>query len=294
MNCTLLYAHHHHTSKHIIMLINFFHIALGAGVTYGATSVLIGHPIDTIKNKMQAQEGYEARNAVNSLLKTLRTQGVVGLYRGATPQFIGSMVFRSLQFGVFSSVYNRMDNPIGRRKIPLSGGVETRVIVGGVASGMARAAFETPIDYWKIRRQVVKEMNYQEALSGLRVTMIGRMILLPVFFVYLDKARPYKTQLFGESPLGNVFLGGACATAAWWTIWPLEYMKSQVQGGYGDSSLSLRRRLVSVFQEKGLFGLYRGLGPGSVRSFLANGLSMAIMLWTEKQMTEYFNVTTNW
>ena len=237
---------------------------------------------------MQAQEGFEARNAINSLVKTLRTQGVPGLYRGATPQFIGSMVFRSLQFGVYSSVYNRLNNQFGQRKIPLTGGLEIRVIIGGIASGIARATFETPIDYWKIRRQVVKKMNYQEALSGLKVTMIGRMILLPVFFIYLDKAKPYKTQFFGESPLGNIFYGGACATAAWWTIWPLEYMKSQVQGGYGRSDLSLQNRLAFVFQEKGFFGLYRGLGPGSVRSFLANGLSMAIMKWTEQRMTDYF------
>ena len=189
-----------------------FDTALGAGITYGVTSMVVGHPIDTIKNKMQAQEGYEAKNAVNALLRTLRTQGILGLYRGATPQFLGSMVFRSTQFGVFDLVHSRMNNEVGCCKIPLSGGLEIRVIMGGVTSGIARAVFETPIDYWKIRRQVVQEWTLRDALSGLRVTVVSRMILLPTFFIYLDKARPCKTAVFGESFQGNILYGGACAT----------------------------------------------------------------------------------
>ena len=169
------------------------------------------------------------------------------------------------------------------------GGLQARVVVGGMASGLARAAMETPIDYWKIRRQVVKSMEYREALSGLRVTVLGRVILLPVFFIYLEKARPYKEVLFGESPQGTFFFAGLCATAAWWTIWPLEYMKSQIQGGYGGQDLTLWQRLRGVVREKGVLGLYRGLGPGSIRSFIANGLSMTVMKWTEGRLTKYFS-----
>lgn len=182
-----------------------------------------------------------------------------------------------------------MNNPFGRFEIPLTAGLQMRVVVGGVASGLARAAIETPIDYWKIRRQVVKSMQYKEALSGLWVTMLGRAILLPVFFIYMEKAHPYKEMVFGKNALGTFFFTGLCATAAWWTVWPLEYMKSQIQGGYGGKDLTLVMRLRGVVREKGFFGLYRGLGPGSVRSFFANGMSMTVMKWTEKRLTDYFN-----
>lgn len=266
----------------------FIPTALGAGVTYGLTSIVVGHPIDTIKNKMQAQHGYEARNAINSLLQTLRTQGVFGLYRGATPQFIGSMLFRSTQFGVYTSVHSCLNNRFGQCEVLFTGGLQVRVVLGGVAAGVARAVMETPLDYWKIRRQIVKKMKYREALTGLQVTVIGRMLLLPIFFIYLEKAHPYRELIFGESAVGTFFFTGLCATGAWWTIWPLEYMKSQIQGGYGQQNLTLLQRLAGVVRERGVFGLYRGLGPGSARSFLANGLSMTVMKWTEGQLTEYF------
>ena len=51
------------------------------GVLYGTTSVAVGHPLDTIKTKMQAQHGFEKNGMWQTFIKTLRTQGVIGLYR---------------------------------------------------------------------------------------------------------------------------------------------------------------------------------------------------------------------
>lgn len=109
------------------------------------------------------------------------------------------------------------------------------------------------------------------------MTTLSRIILLPAFFIYLEKSRPYQSSLFGESPIGTFFFTGFCATAASWTIWPLEYMKSQVQAGYGDSNQTLRQRMSVTMKERGgVLALYRGLGPGSVRCFFANGVSMIV------------------
>ena len=56
-------------------------MVVSVGVLYGTTSVLVGHPLDTIKTKMQAQQGFERTSMVGTLTKTLRTQGIIGLYR---------------------------------------------------------------------------------------------------------------------------------------------------------------------------------------------------------------------
>jgi hypothetical protein len=124
-----------------------FHTALGGGLAYGVSSVLVGHPIDTIKNKMQAQEGYEAKDALRTMFTTLRTQGILGLYRGALPQFIGSMCFKSAQFTGYHSTYNSsfMDGSFGRYELPLTGGLQVRVVISGIVAGLSRAALETPI-----------------------------------------------------------------------------------------------------------------------------------------------------
>jgi len=65
---------------------------------YGTTSVAVGHPLDTVKTKMQTQSGYESSSMMRTFKQTLKSQGVRGLYRGALPPLFGSGLFRSTQF----------------------------------------------------------------------------------------------------------------------------------------------------------------------------------------------------
>ena len=79
-------------------------LSTGAGVLYGLTSVAVGHPLDTIKTKMQAQTGFEKTSMTKSFTQVLKTQGLKGLYRGAIPPLIGSGIYRLVRrmFNFFS------------------------------------------------------------------------------------------------------------------------------------------------------------------------------------------------
>jgi len=107
---------------------------LGVGVLYGTTSVCVGHPFDTIKTKMQAQQGFETRSMLRSFAKTVQEQGIRGLYRGCIPPLFGSGIFRSTQFAVFESVYTYMDVPFGKYQLPLTGGLQVRGLPGNQSS----------------------------------------------------------------------------------------------------------------------------------------------------------------
>lgn len=61
-----------------------------------------GHPFDSIKTKMQAQEGFAGGKGggggmVSTLRHVLKTQGVGGLYKGWVPPMWGSGIYRSTQ-----------------------------------------------------------------------------------------------------------------------------------------------------------------------------------------------------
>lgn len=112
---------------HDACFVLFLTSGLGVGVLYGTTSVCVGHPFDTIKTKMQAQQGFENRSMLRSFAKTLQEQGIRGLYRGCLPPLFGSGIFRSTQFAVFESVYTYMDVPFGKYELPLTGGLQVRV-----------------------------------------------------------------------------------------------------------------------------------------------------------------------
>lgn len=109
-------------------------LGTGCGILYGLTSPLVGHPIDTgalrrlppsasvlhasparlivltlftdmdaVKTKMQAQDAYMKGGALRTMQNVVRQEGFLALWRGLSAPLAGSMVFRSVQFGVYNA-----------------------------------------------------------------------------------------------------------------------------------------------------------------------------------------------
>ncbi len=263
-------------------------IGLGVGVLYGTTSVVVGHPFDTIKTKMQAQVGFERTNMFKSFMKTLTEQGVRGLYRGAIPPLCGSGIYRSTQFAVFEAAYTYMgDSPLTTKEIPFTNGLQLRVVLSGLASATSRAIIETPLEYAKIRQQTQQQWKIQHAYRGFGVTWCRTVGLMCTFFIIVDSLRRHYPSIFKSPILGPFLISGVAATTGWWVVWPLEYMKSQVQGSYGKDMPVLQRMRIVVKERGGFFALYRGILPGTIRSFLANGTSMIVMATAQRKVSEW-------
>lgn len=79
-----------------------------AGLLAGVATVAIGHPFDTIKVKMQKHNtvahGITYRNSFHCTARILKTEGIKGLYRGATSSFVGMAFESSLLFGMYSQM----------------------------------------------------------------------------------------------------------------------------------------------------------------------------------------------
>ncbi|XP_076101878.1 putative mitochondrial 2-oxodicarboxylate carrier isoform X1 [Mytilus galloprovincialis] len=261
-------------------------IGLGVGVLYGVTNVCVGHPFDTIKTKMQAQAGFEKSNMFQTLAKTLRTQGVIGLYRGCIPPLWGSGIYRSSQFAVFEAVYTRLDSPLGRSEIPGTGALQLRVIGAGVIASTTRAIIETPLEFAKVRRQTQQTWHFKDVYTGFGVTWVRTIGLMTTYFVLVDSGRRHFPEQFKKPLIGPFLTSGIAATLAWWIVWPLEYMKCQIQSNYGEKVSVIQKMRIVIKERGGFFGLYRGIMPGTIRSFLANGTSMVVMQFAQRKVTE--------
>ena len=52
--------------------------------------------------------------------------------------------------------------------------------------------------------------------------------------------------------------------------------------------MNVTQRFRFIINERGGYlGLYRGLGPGLFRSFVANGCAMVVMQYAQKKVTRY-------
>ena len=55
---------------------------------------------------------------------------------------------------------------------------------------------------------------------------------------------------------------------------------------FRDLPVVVRMRLV-IKERGGLSGLYRGIVPGSIRSFMSNGTSMIAMSWAQRKVSQW-------
>jgi len=262
-------------------------ISFIAGASYGTTSVLVGQPLDTIKTRMQAHSKLLNANPLTVATQLFREQGIRGLYRGGFPIFAGGALFRSAQFGVYEAAIKFCRGTEGDPRISddkVFGIINPQVVFGGFCGGIARGLVEGPFEYIKVSRQLEEPWKFSQIYSGSGMTIFRNSFLFSFFVVYMDLAKTF----FGDK-LGPFWLGALCANAAWFTCWPMDVVKTQIQSGnYRDKSIG--RLLIDVFRSGQMF---RGVVPGLMRSTIANGSSLVVYKWVEAALNDQFLSNNN-
>lgn len=89
---------------------------LALGGTSVLPAVIITHPIDTIKLRLQLQ-GYNAddryKGALRGLIRIMRDEGIPGLYVGLSPAILRAFTFSSTRLGLYEplrSAYAQLSN----------------------------------------------------------------------------------------------------------------------------------------------------------------------------------------
>ena len=196
-------------------------------------SPLVGHPIDTVKTKMQAQSGYLQGSTVSVLRNTIKNEGIMALWRGITPPLAGSIIFRSLQFTVNNGVFGALKGTWVDRNI-LFTDLNFKLICAGFSAGAARAIIETPLEFIKVRRQTGQTWMLYPTLSetirhpleltrtlytGFGVSLFRTSFLFTSFAIFVDLCVRYIPEYITMDIVGPFIKGGLCATAAWWVVW---------------------------------------------------------------------------
>lgn len=265
-------------------------IAFGTGILYGATNALVGHPMDTVKAKMQAQVGFISGQDVGMLgvcRKVWRTEGVRGFFRGVLPPLLGSSAYRSAQFAVFEAVYTRQKE-LGwdQAVIPGSGGLAFATVLAGISGSSARAVIESPIEYAKVKRQTGQSWHFNEVYQGFFMQLPRTVGMMTCIFCGVGSVRRWTDGEALKHPQWQFLTWGGVSMLSFWVIWPLETLKNQVQAGTaidGNAQATLRQRIMHL----GPLGLYRGILPGSMSVFMRNGTAAIVMSLAQRKISEW-------
>ncbi|KAJ9055792.1 hypothetical protein DSO57_1015445 [Entomophthora muscae] len=267
-----------------------------AGTVGGCCEVLVGHPFDTVKVRIQTQSATTPlySGAVDCFKKTLEKEKVTGLYRGVTPPLITVGFCSAI---IFSS------NGYFRRKLnpnPISDPTSSELPIGptalaGAMTGSIIACFYCPMELLKIRmqtqtlfnakyrglidcaKQTVKRDGLAGMYRGFTVTLARDMACFAGYFsmyhfmrdLYIERLAGPEVDRNSDLPMWYLLLsGGLSGIACWLTSYPQDIIKSRLQSS--PTKLTIPDTIKTIFREGKWRGFTRGLAPTLLRSFPAN------------------------
>ncbi|XP_035983082.1 solute carrier family 25 member 48 [Fundulus heteroclitus] len=132
-----------------------------AGWIGGASSVVVGHPLDTVKTRLQAGKGYQS--TLHCILTIYRKETVAGFFKGMSFPLASITVYNSVVFGFFSNTQRLISKyRYGDGRHP-SGMLD--LTVASMLTGLMSVGLGAPVDLVKIRLQMQTQMVLAENLQ---------------------------------------------------------------------------------------------------------------------------------
>ncbi|CAH0383113.1 unnamed protein product [Bemisia tabaci] len=266
-------------------------ISGGAG---GVCAVLIGHPLDTIKVRLQTMPQVTAGQAplyagtLDCATKIIKKEGPLGLYKGMAAPLTGVAPIFALSFfgfGVGKKIQQNNENEqLSTSQLFYAGafaGVFTTVIMAPgerikcllqIQEG-SNAKYKGPID---VVKHLYKEGGIRSIFKGTAATLLRDIPASGMYFMTYESIKKYLTP--ADSPNSDpgifttIFAGGMAGVSNWLVGMPPDTLKSRLQTApEGTYPNGIRDVFKKLRKEEGLKALYRGCAPVMIRAFPANG-----------------------
>lgn len=277
-----------------------------AGCLGGCAGVLVGHPFDTVKVRLQTQDSNNKiyRGTFHCISTIVKKESFQGLYKGMSSPMAGLAAVNAIVFGVYGNILRASSSPNSLQN----------QFLAGSAAGFVQSFVTSPMEFAKTRMQLQGQANpkvilpfwqknriqYKNPLDCLLKTFrseglfgvyrgLGCTILRdsPAFGVYFA-GYEYLTEKVTDSK-GNVntlnllLVGGLAGVISWVVIYPLDVIKSrlQVDGMEGDAKKykGLWDCMRKSYKTEGLSVFARGLNSTIIRAFPTNAATFAVVTW---------------
>ncbi|XP_006017283.1 solute carrier family 25 member 48 isoform X2 [Alligator mississippiensis] len=273
-----------------------------AGWVGGAASVIVGHPLDTVKTRLQAGQGY--RNTLNCVFTVYRNETVAGFFKGMSFPLASIAVYSSVVFGVFSNTQRF----ICQHRYGDSNHASTvsDLVVASMVAGFVSVGIGCPVDLVKIRLQMqtqpfiqaninlkpqaagfpvqtayrgpvhcISSILRKEGLAGI-YRGAGAMVLRDVpgyclYFIPYTFLCEWFTSDGRRSPSpSSVWIAGGIAGAiSWGTATPMDVVKSRLQadGVHLNKYKGVIDCISQSYHNEGLKVFFRSMTINAVRGF---------------------------
>ena len=280
-----------------------------AGIVSGCTKLIVGHPFDTLKVRMQT-EGTHGRfkGPLDCLLQTVGKEGPRALYKGGSPPLLGWMIMDSVMLGTLTNLkmWQSSDGTGTDLQLYQHGlagfGAGTTVCLVSTPIELVKAQYDAPTNRYHgpldCARQIIK--NEGGIMRGLYRGFGASLLFRGNFWILWSSYEWYRclfTQWHEYVPQSLVpFLsGGMAANTFWLIVFPVDVVKNRIMGqqlhrGNGEPAvtrLTILNCIKHVYRREGWRGFYSGFAPAMLRSFPTNGAAIFMFDRTMNLLQQY-------
>ncbi|CAG9816421.1 unnamed protein product [Phaedon cochleariae] len=258
----------------------------------GICTVLVGHPLDTIKVRLQTMPVVKAgetplyTGTIDCFKKTVRNEGFRGLYKGMGAPLVGVAPIFAISFmgfGVGKQIFGPANGKLTHLEYFAAGafsGIFTTLIMAPgerikcllqiqQGANMPKV-YDGPVDCVK---KLYKQGGIASIYRGAGATLLRDVPASGMYFLTYEVIKDVITKGGAESPsiLGTILAGGSAGIANWAIGMPPDVLKSRLQTApEGTYKNGIRDVFRDLMRNEGPLALYKGITPVLLRAFPAN------------------------
>ncbi|KAI9814926.1 MAG: carnitine transporter [Phylliscum demangeonii] len=275
--------------------------SLVAGGVGGICAVIVGHPFDLIKVRLQTADKGRYTGAVDALKKTVAREGLArGLYAGVSAPLVGVTPMFAVSFWGYD---------VGQRfvrrfsAVPNNGFTLGQYAAAGFFSAIPMTVITAPFERVKVLlqiqgqrqlqagekpryaggldvvRQLYREGGIRSVYRGSAATLArdgpGSAAYFATYEYVKRRLTPARTGDGQDAPLNWLAVcaaGGAAGVAMWTAVFPIDTVKSRLQSA--DGTPSIRGVVREVYARGGYKAFFPGFGPAMLRAVPANAVTL--------------------
>lgn len=250
-----------------------------AGYFGGVCGVIVGHPFDTVKIRLQTR-GHLYRSGLDAFRVIMRTEGPRALFKGVLAPCVGVGAINAIIFGVEGEGMRYLvDETPANHMIAgtIAGGVQC-VVTGPMelvktqmqVTGIGDASVKPSLS--KTAREIYRNDGLKGFGRGLGTTLCRELPAFACYFGSYDallKITNYHPT-DDHATVKVLVSGGLAGVNSWVLTYPVDQIKSKLQADQTNRFSGPADCIQKTMTEEGFRGFYRGISTAVVRAFVVN------------------------
>ncbi|KAJ7786152.1 carnitine/acyl carnitine carrier [Mycena metata] len=281
-----------------------------AGGFGGVAAVLVGHPFDLTKTRLQTAPAGLYTGAIDVVKKTVAQDGLTGLYRGMLPPLLGVTPIFAISFWAYdaskklilSSTPNRKSDALSIPELAAAGfmsAIPTTLVTAPVerakvllqvqGQGGSEQKYKGVLD---VMKHLYREGGIRSIFRGAGATVLRDGPGSAAYFAAYEVTKKALTPA-GSSPselnLGAIIMAGGTAGVAMWAVAiPPDVLKSRLQSAPNGTYSGFMDCARKTIAQDGVRALWKGFGPAMSRAFPANAATFLGVEASRNLMDKFF------